>query len=126
MIFKDENPLSIPMLFGWSREVVKRGDEELPIVIYCSPCGRRLRNMAEVHQYLCLTGSQLGVDFYSFESCVHCFNEFEPEIIKNYIEGIFYFFNFVLFFRRSFVYYTALNRLHKRGRKRSSICCQLC
>ena len=83
----DENPLSIPMLWGWARPVSKKKDIKNPIVNYRTPCGRMLRNMYEVHLYLRLTGSQLGVDLFSFDCRIECFKEFEPDIVYTFIDG---------------------------------------
>lgn len=47
-----------------------------------------MRNMDEVHRYLRVTGSELSVDLFCFDSYVHCFTEFEPEIILSEIKGI--------------------------------------
>ena len=73
------------MLWGWARDVTKKVKQS--IVVYRSPCGRRLRNMDEVHRYLRLTGSHLGVDLFSFDSCVQCFKEFKPKVIRSAING---------------------------------------
>ena len=43
--------------------------------------------MDELHRYLSLTGSQLGVDLYSFDSRVKCFKKFQPERICTYVNG---------------------------------------
>jgi histone-lysine N-methyltransferase SETDB1 len=84
----DLNPLSIPMLCGWSREVAKQRHGERLSIIYRAPCGRRMRNMDEVHRYLRLTGSQIGVDLFCFDNFVHCFTEFEPEVVYSKINGM--------------------------------------
>ena len=73
------------MLRGWARGVTKKVKQS--IVDYRSPCGRRLRNMDEVHRYLRLTGSQLGVHLFSFDCRVECFKEFKPEAIYRLING---------------------------------------
>ncbi|XP_046453809.1 histone-lysine N-methyltransferase SETDB1-like isoform X2 [Daphnia pulex] len=87
---KNLNPLSIPMLCGWSREVAKQRHGERLSIIYRAPCGRRMRNMDEVHRYIRLTGSQLGVDLFCFDNFVHCFTEFEPEVVYSKINDITY------------------------------------
>ncbi len=76
------------MLKGWDREVIKKRNGKLPIVIYRAPCGRRMRNMDEVHRFLRLTGSKLGIDLFCFESRVECFKEFEPENINIFLKGM--------------------------------------
>jgi len=44
--------------------------------MYRAPCGRRLRNMEELHRYLRLTRSNKAVDLFDFDFWVHCFAEF--------------------------------------------------
>lgn len=86
--FLDVNPLSIPLRCGWSREfAAQRKTARTVIVIYRAPCGRRMRNMDELHRYLRITKSELGVDLFCFDSRVNCFREFEPEIVYSRIEG---------------------------------------
>ena len=88
------------MLLGWTREIIKQNRSKHPMeVIYRAPCGRRLRNLEEVHRYLRLTESQLGVDLFTFDSRVQCFIQFEPEIIFSSVNGnpsLGYFIQFVL------------------------------
>ena len=84
----DVNPLSIPMRCGWSREIGKqRNSARNVIVFYRAPCGRRMRNMDELHRYLRITKSELGVDLFCFDNRFDCFREFEPEIVYTRIEG---------------------------------------
>ena len=78
------------MKWGWSREVTKRySPKGIRNVIYRGPCGRRLRNMNEVHQYLRLTHCALSVDLFCYELSVSCFREFQPDNVRNQIEGTF-------------------------------------
>lgn len=49
------------------------------MVMYRAPCGRRLRNMEELHRYLRLTKSNMAVDLFDFDFWVHCFAEFVLE-----------------------------------------------
>lgn len=56
-------------------------------IVYRGPCGRRMRNMDEVHRYLRLTLSDLGIDLFCFDSFVHCFAEFEPAVVYSTIKG---------------------------------------
>ena len=107
------------MLWGWARDVVKKIEQT--IVVYRAPCGRRLRNMNEVHRYLRWTGSKLGVDLFSFDCRVECFKEFEPEVTYTSINGnpslrCFKQFIFILF---------VPSRYHEWRRERSSFFCQL-
>jgi len=88
-LFSDFNPLSIPMKCGWSREVTKQRHGGRRNIVYRGPCGRRMRNMDEVHRYLRLTGCQLSVDLFCFDSFVHCFTEFQPEVVYSQLKGIF-------------------------------------
>lgn len=75
------------MLLGWSRQVSKQRLASRRSVGYRAPCGRRMRNMHEVHRYLRLTGCQLGVDLFSFDQYVHCFTEFEPLVVYSRLNG---------------------------------------
>ncbi|OAD54674.1 Histone-lysine N-methyltransferase eggless [Eufriesea mexicana] len=69
------SPLSIPLLCGWNRQLCKypKGKK---ITLYQAPCGIRLRNMEELHQYLRKTGSPMSVDLFDFDYWVHCLAEF--------------------------------------------------
>ncbi|XP_057377390.1 histone-lysine N-methyltransferase SETDB1-like isoform X2 [Daphnia carinata] len=88
---KNVNPFSIPMRWGWARELAKqRQGESSLIVFYRAPCGRRVRNLEEVHRYLRITGSELGIDLFCFDSLVQCFKEFKPNIIYCQIKDISY------------------------------------
>lgn len=74
---KGQNPLIIPLLCRWERQVNRcRGKR---VVMYRAPCGRRLRNMDELHRYLRLTRSNKAVDLFDFDFWVHCFDEFVAE-----------------------------------------------
>lgn len=88
---KNVNPFSIPMRWGWARELAKqRHGERSVIVFYRAPCGRRMRNLGEVHRFLRITGSELGIDLFCFDSFVQCFKEFKPDIIYCQIKDISY------------------------------------
>ncbi|XP_076233694.1 SET domain bifurcated histone lysine methyltransferase eggless [Calliopsis andreniformis] len=69
------SPLSIPLLCGWNRQLCKypKGKK---VTLYQAPCGVRLRNMEELHQYLRRTGSPMSVDLFDFDYWVHCLAEF--------------------------------------------------
>ncbi|XP_022824020.1 histone-lysine N-methyltransferase eggless [Spodoptera litura] len=68
------NPLAKPLLSGWERQIVRfKGHKE---VMYRAPCGRRLRNMPELHRYLRATDSDLPVDLFDFQPATHCLAEF--------------------------------------------------
>ena len=48
---KTSNPLRIPLHLGWRREIVSgEFDDSNWKIIYTAPCGRRLRNLDEVHR----------------------------------------------------------------------------
>jgi len=90
-MYSDFNPLSIPMKCGWSREVTKQRHGGRRNIVYRGPCGRRMRNMDEVHRYLRLTGCKLSVDLFCFDSFVHCFTEFQPEVVYSQLKGTIFF-----------------------------------
>lgn len=71
---KGYNPLSKPLLCGWHRLLYKYKGKKL--IRYRTPCGRSIRNMPELHQYLRLTGSDMSVDMFDFDYWVHCLAEF--------------------------------------------------
>lgn len=63
--------LAWPLLRGWERQMASNTKNTKTVVIYRAPCGRRLRNMLEVHYYLKTTQSTLNVDSFSFEADLH-------------------------------------------------------
>ncbi|XP_068621901.1 histone-lysine N-methyltransferase eggless-like [Battus philenor] len=68
------NPLAKPLLSGWERQIVRfKGHKE---VLYRAPCGRRLRNMAELHRYLRTIKSDMPVDLFDYGPSTHCLAEF--------------------------------------------------
>ncbi|CAG4967281.1 unnamed protein product [Colias eurytheme] len=68
------NPLAKPLLSGWERQIVRwKGNKS---VMYRAPCGRRVRNMRELHKYLRAVGSDMGVDLFDFNPNTHCLAEF--------------------------------------------------
>ncbi|XP_077285961.1 SET domain bifurcated histone lysine methyltransferase eggless [Arctopsyche grandis] len=68
------NPLTRPLLSAWERLIIKSKYKR--IIMYRAPCGRRLRNIQEVHKYLLITGSDMSVDLFDFDFRVHCLAEF--------------------------------------------------
>ena len=83
-VTKDEklkhfSPLLIPIILGWKRLLTKYKNLGRRSIHYVSPCGRRLRNLEEVHRYLRVTHSTLEIDFFNFEWYVKVFNFFKPE-----------------------------------------------
>ncbi|XP_063898827.1 uncharacterized protein Egg isoform X2 [Helicoverpa armigera] len=68
------NPLAKPLLSGWERQIVRfKGHKE---VMYRAPCGRRLRNVRELHRYLRAVACDLPVDLFDFHPATHCLAEF--------------------------------------------------
>ena len=73
------NPLRIPLHLGWRRESVAGDfDDSNWAVLYTTPCGRRLRNLEEVHHYLIVTESSLEIDFFAFDTWLTVMREFVP------------------------------------------------
>lgn len=57
-------------------------------VFYRGPCGRRLRNIVEMHYYLQLTNSLMQIDYFDFEYRVRALHEFhlEPFMYCTYLK----------------------------------------
>lgn len=68
------NPLAKPLLCGFHRLLYKFKNKKH--IVYKAPCGRILRNMPELHQYLRMTKSPLTVDFFNFEVHIRCLAEY--------------------------------------------------
>lgn len=68
------SPLSKPLLSGWERQICKSKAKKC--VVYRAPCGRRLRNMSELHRYLRLTDCPLNVENFDYDFLVHCLAEY--------------------------------------------------
>ena len=49
--FRGSNPLLIPIMLGWQRELVKHKTGQKRNIFYRAPCGRRLRDLSEVHEW---------------------------------------------------------------------------
>ncbi|XP_062512876.1 histone-lysine N-methyltransferase SETDB1-like isoform X3 [Corticium candelabrum] len=67
------NPLSIPLMLGWKREIVRRLHPHKTDVFYRTPapCNRRLRCMGEVADYLYQTAVEnLNIDQFTFDTSV--------------------------------------------------------
>ncbi|KAL3271245.1 hypothetical protein HHI36_021737 [Cryptolaemus montrouzieri] len=74
---RGQNPLSKPLLCGWARMTIKvRGRKD---IAYKAPCGRLLRNIAEIHYYLSITKSEMTVDLFDFNHMVRCLAEFSVD-----------------------------------------------
>lgn len=68
------SPLSKPLLSGWERQIGKSKGKKM--VIYKAPCGRRLRNMSELHLYLRITDCPLNVENFDYDYLIHCLAEY--------------------------------------------------
>lgn len=55
-------------------------------VMYKAPCGRRLRNVQELHRYLMQINSEMSIDLFDFESTINCLAEFTLQ--KRYVTNI--------------------------------------
>lgn len=76
------SPLSKPLLSGFERQICKTRYNKNKYVVYRSPCGRRLRDMYEMHRYLRLTNCKLNVDNFTFDPLIHCLAEY---VIESYV-----------------------------------------
>lgn len=62
---------------GWARLAVKSKNRKE--IQYKAPCGRRLRNIIEIHKYLRITKSEMTVDLFDFNHLIRCLAEFSVE-----------------------------------------------
>lgn len=69
------SPLSKPLLTGFERQIAKTRFNK-KYVIYRAPCGRRLRDISEMHKYLRMTNCKLNVDNFTFDPLIHCLAEY--------------------------------------------------
>lgn len=68
------SPLVKPTLYEFQREICETQSKK-KFVMYKAPCGRRLRDMDEVHQYLRMTEcDELNVDNFTFDISTKCLN----------------------------------------------------
>ncbi|KAH8253248.1 hypothetical protein KR032_004503, partial [Drosophila birchii] len=76
------SPLAKPLLSGWERLVLRQKTKKN--VVYRGPCGKSLRNLAEVHMYLRTTENVLNVDNFDFTPDLRCLAEYsiDPSIVK--------------------------------------------
>ena len=80
--YKAVNPLLIPILHGWRREVAVSMDPVAKnnwAVLYRGPCGRKLRNVEEVHIYAQMVRSKLEIDFFTFDPWINVMEEYLPD-----------------------------------------------
>jgi len=77
------SPLAKPLLSGWERLVMRQKTKKC--VVYRGPCGKSLRNLAEVHMYLRSTENVLNVDNFDFTPDLKCLAEYsiDPSIVKD-------------------------------------------
>ncbi|XP_017010384.2 histone-lysine N-methyltransferase eggless [Drosophila takahashii] len=77
------SPLAKPLLSGWERLVLRQKTKKC--VVYRGPCGKSLRNLAEVHMYLRSTENVLNVDNFDFTPDLKCLAEYsiDPSIVKD-------------------------------------------
>lgn len=75
------SPLSKALLSGFERQICKTRFNK-KFVVYRAPCGRRLRDMYEMHKYLRITNSKLNVDNFTFDPLIHCLAEY---VIDSYV-----------------------------------------
>jgi len=76
--WRGTNPLLIPLMLGWDRQVAMHNNKGLRKVFYLAPCGRRLGTMHDIHKYIRMTGLQLEIDFFNFDWWLHALNEWKP------------------------------------------------
>ena len=73
------NPLFIPLIVGWDRQITKHSNEGRRRVFYIAPCGRRLSSLEDIHKYIKETDLLLEMDFFNFDCWLHVLNEFKPQ-----------------------------------------------
>lgn len=78
---KSYSPMAKPLLSGWERQLCKMKYKKV-FVVYRAPCGRRVRNMYELHMYLRMTKATLNVENFDFDPMIHCLAEY---VIENHI-----------------------------------------
>ncbi|KAI0237727.1 Histone-lysine N-methyltransferase SETDB1 [Lamellibrachia satsuma] len=76
--FKCNNPLLIPQLCGWERQITKQSNYGKRVIVYRAPCARRLRTIEEVDKYLAMTNSLMTIDMFCFDSQLHTDTEYVP------------------------------------------------
>lgn len=71
-------------LFLFQRELPKF--KKKSTILYTAPCGRRIRNMQELHRYLRVCRSDMSVDLFDFDYWVNALSEFTlSEKLKKHI-----------------------------------------
>lgn len=75
LILTKYSTLTQPLVACWERQIVKH--KTIKQVLYKAPCGRRLRNMAEIHKYLKITQNRFTVDNFDFEPAITVMTYFD-------------------------------------------------
>uniref|UniRef100_A0A182JXT1 Histone-lysine N-methyltransferase eggless n=1 Tax=Anopheles christyi TaxID=43041 RepID=A0A182JXT1_9DIPT len=73
------NLLARPLITGWERHIASVRGQKKASVLYRAPCGRRIRDMAELHQYLRVTDSVLNVEHFDFDPDIRALATFKAE-----------------------------------------------
>uniref|UniRef100_A0A182NTK7 Histone-lysine N-methyltransferase n=1 Tax=Anopheles dirus TaxID=7168 RepID=A0A182NTK7_9DIPT len=77
---KPYNLLARPLINGWERQVCKtKSAQKRTCIVYRGPCGRRIRNMYELHRYLRQTEATLNVDHFDFDPEIRALATFRTE-----------------------------------------------
>lgn len=74
------NPLIKPILNGWQRCCLfnnNNNNSNNMIIAYKTPCGKMIRSIKELNQYLIQTKSILTIDLFSYDSRIKLKNEFK-------------------------------------------------
>ncbi|XP_055858852.1 histone-lysine N-methyltransferase eggless isoform X2 [Episyrphus balteatus] len=71
------SPLAKPLLSGWERQVFRQKSKKF--IVYRGPCGKRMRNIEELHRYLRVTDNELNVDNFDFSPDTNCLAEYVLE-----------------------------------------------
>lgn len=75
---KQISMLATPLYFGFTRYLVYYFDTIMSKhVMYKTPCGRTIRNMKEMHDYLMITKSLMTIDQFDFNSWVRPLAEYK-------------------------------------------------
>lgn len=80
------SPYLMPYLMGWKRLLADSGEGKK--VLYRAPCGKTLRNDAEVANYLIQTGCGIKIDQFCFDPDFDMFAKWEPELKKVFIDDV--------------------------------------
>ncbi|XP_014674200.1 PREDICTED: histone-lysine N-methyltransferase SETDB1-like [Priapulus caudatus] len=77
--YKNKNPFTIPLLFGWERQIAKKHPGPKQFVFYRAPCARRLRTITEVQRYLTVVNSKLTIDLFCYDPYLDPYGYFVPK-----------------------------------------------